>query len=173
MCTNAGAHRVEENDRPAGSASWLPCLVALGLSLLLFGCGRGPELSATDQAAIEALKPYSAVYKLDNNGRVIDLKLEGRHVRPQALNEVRTLTELRQLSLYGASLTDDCLARIKGLSRLEGLGLGDTPISDQALAHLERMPSLRCLWLSKKGKVTAERVEQLKKALPGLTVYLQ
>ncbi len=145
----------------------------LTLAPVVLGCGRGPQLSTEDQAAIEALKPYSAVYKLDSNGRVIDLKLEGKRVPLQTLDDVRQLTELRQLSLYGAPLTDDCLAKIKGLPRLQGLGLGDTPITDQALTHLERMPSLRWLWLSKKGKVTAERVEQLKKAVPGLTVYLQ
>ena len=157
---------------PARRAACLGGL-ALALGAALTGCGKGPQLSADDQAAIEALKPFNAVYKLDNNGRVIDLKLEGKRVRGDNLDDVRQLTELRKLSLFGASLTDDSLAKIKGLPRLQGLGLGGTPITDEAIAHVEKMPSLRWLWLSKKGKVTAERVEQLKKAVPGLTVYLQ
>jgi hypothetical protein len=161
------------NEPPARRLYRLGWAAVLTLAPVTLGCGRGPQLSAEDQAAVEALKPYSAVYKLDNNGRVIDLKLEGKRVPPQTLDDVRLLTELRQLSLYGAPLTDDCLAKIKGMPQLQGLGLGNTPITDQALAHLERIPNLRWLWLSKKGKVTAERVEQLKKAVPGLTVYLQ
>jgi hypothetical protein len=148
-------------------------LALLAFGALLCGCGREPELSSLDRPAIDSLKPYSPVYQLDNNGRVIDLALEGKQVGAAALEQVRHLTELRRLSLYGASVSDESLAHLKGLKRLEQLGLGATPITDKALGHLDKMACLCELWLPRQGKLTPQRIAQLRKALPGLIVHQQ
>jgi hypothetical protein len=148
-------------------------LAVLTACALLCGCGREPELSSLDRPAIDSLKSYHPVYQLNNNGRVVDLALEGEQVGAAALEEVRHLTELRRLSLYGASVTDESLANLKGLRRLEQLGLGATSITDKALGHLEKMACLSELWLPRQGKLTPKRIAQLRKALPGLTVYRQ
>src|SRR4051794_7505501 len=42
------------------------------------GCGTGPVLSASDRDAIGALEQYRPKYRLDNDGRVLDLQLDGR-----------------------------------------------------------------------------------------------
>jgi hypothetical protein len=146
---------------------------ALAGCAILCGCGREPELSSLDQPAIESLKSYNPVYQLNRDGRVIQLALEGKQVGAAALEQVRHLTELRCLSLYGASVTDDSLANLKGLRRLEQLGLAATPITDKALSHLEKMACLCEIWLPKKGKLTAGRVARLQQALPGLDVHWQ
>ena len=146
---------------------------ALTVCALLCGCGREPELSSLDQPAMESLKSYRPGYQLNRDGRVIHLALEGKHVGAAALEQVRHLTELRCLSLYGASVTDESLANLKGLRRLEQLGLAATPITDKALNHLEKMACLCELRLPKRGNLTARRVARLQQALPGLDVHWQ
>jgi len=122
---------------------------------------------------MESLKAYNPVYQLNNNGRVIHLALDGKHVGAAALEQVRHLTELRCLSLYGASVTDESLANLKGLRQLEQLGLAATPITDKALNHLEKMACLCEIWLPRKGNLTPKRVARLQQALPGLDVHWQ
>jgi len=94
-------------------------------------------------------------------------------VPASALENVGKLTELRKLSLYAASLTDESLEKLKDLGDLEALGLGATAITDQGLVHLEKLLSLRSVWLPKTSKISEQRIEDLKRALPGLIVYRQ
>jgi len=148
-------------------------LTALLVVCTVAGCGTGPVLSASDKDAIEALERYRTKYQLDNEGHVIDLQLDGRRVEAGALDAVCKLSELRRLSLYAASLTDESLEKLAGLAQLESLGLGATPVTDGGLTHLEKLPSLHWLWLPKSTKVTDQRVEDLKRRLPGLVVYRQ
>jgi hypothetical protein len=139
--------------------------------LLAASCGQGPRQSSEDKPHIDALERYRPVYELDNHGRVIDLTLEGSHVDDQALDQVKQLTALRRLSLYGASVSDAGIAKLQGLSQLEALGA--TPLTDQALTHLKKMPGLCHLWVSKGGKISGKKLAELQKALPGLVVYQQ
>jgi hypothetical protein len=144
-----------------GSAVWMTA-----------GCGKR-QLNAADKPAIDDLLTYEPKYEMDNQGRVFDLKLEGPRVDDRALPHLKALGELRRLSLYGSGVTDAGLAALKDSSKLESLGLGGTAVTDAGLVHLEKMPGLQYLWLSKGEKLTSKGVEKLKKALPGLTVYLQ
>ncbi len=147
--------------------------VLLAGCLLSAGCGKAPKLAAEDKPAIDALQSYHGAHKLDNQGRVIELTLEGKHVDDLALDHVKALTALRRLSLYGASVTDDGIAKLHSLPRLEALGLADTQVTDNALLHLKKSPALAHLWVSKNGKITNKGLEALKRDLPGLVVYRQ
>lgn len=143
---------------------------------LLAGCGEAPVAPEAapfpDEKVLLALDPFDPIYKLDNDGRVTHLKLDGRHVPGSVLAEVGKLSELQQLSLYAASLTDDDVVHLEDLRNLRNLGLGATAITDRGLTHLEKLPELRNAWLPK-ANLSAEAVEKLKKAVPGLSVHFQ
>jgi hypothetical protein len=130
------------------------------------------EPLSPDEAVIKALEAYDPIYKLDSGGRVVKLKLEGRRIPASVLDEVCKLTELKDLSLYAASLTDDNLARLQTLKNLRALGLGATLITDRGLIHLEPLSSLQWIWVSKR-LVPSQGVDDLKAAIPELTVFPQ
>lgn len=143
----------------------LCALVAAG------GCGKKSQESP-DAPAMAALAPYAPKPTLNEQGRVVELKLDGPHVDDAALDHIKGLTELKLLSLYGSSVTDEGLAKVKDVPRLEALGLGKTGVTRRGLVHLERLPALRWLWVGECKSVTAAEVDDFKKrAVPGLTVY--
>jgi hypothetical protein len=122
----------------------------------------------------ESLGPFNPESKSGGDGRVVELKLEGKQVTDAALDEVRKLPELRSLSLYGSSVTDAGLARLAEATKLEALGLGQTKVTRQGLAHQERLPSLRRVWVTEGPKLTAKDIDDFKaKAVPGVTVNKQ
>jgi len=125
-----------------------------------------------DEAALNALEPYDPVYKLNSEGRVVGLRLEGRRIPASVLDEACKLTELTELSLYAASISDDDLEKLQSLKNLRGLGLGATAITNKGLAHLEKLPALRWIWLPK-ALVPSPGLEALKTAIPELTAYPQ
>jgi hypothetical protein len=126
-----------------------------------------------DEAVLIALDCYEPMYQVDANGRVIKLRLTGRHLPGPILAEVGKLKELRNLDFYGVTITDDGLAHLKDLSKLRALGLGGTSITDQGLIHLEKLPSLEYVWLPK-STVTAEARDKLESTHPNLKkAYLQ
>jgi hypothetical protein len=65
---------------------------------------------------------------------------------------------------------DDDLVHVSKLANLRHLYLDGEKITDAGLAHLGDMSNLRLLWLGG-TRVTEEGVEDLKQALPQLTVY--
>lgn len=154
-----------------------PRNVCLLLAALLVaacgGCRKGAKgVNAADAACLEALAPYNPSHKLDESGRVVELRLDGKGVGDAALDQVKNLGELRVLSLYGSSVTDEGVAKLASLIHLEALGLGATQVTDRGLPPLERMPSLRWVWLTEDRGVTDRGVQKLQeRALPGLTVY--
>src|SRR6267143_4013562 len=105
------------------------------LCLLLAGCS-GARPNAGDQACIDELAHLQPVCKLDNQGRVMDVTLDGAGVGDKALDSVRRLPALRRLSLYGSSVTDAGVAKLKDNRQLESLGLGATCVTDAGLVHL-------------------------------------
>jgi hypothetical protein len=126
-----------------------------------------------DDVVMVALDYYEPMYQVDANGRVIKLRLTGRHLPGPVLAEVGKLKELRNLDLYGAILTDNDLAHLKDLSKLRALGLGGTAITEQGLAHLEKLPGLEYVWLPK-STVSREAADKLENTHPNLKkAYLQ
>jgi len=148
----------------------------LALAVLFPGAGcRGTTgVNEQERAALgilqEEYEPQE--HQVDDKGRVIKLKLEGTHVDDAALEQVRNFKVLRDLSLARASVTDAGLAKVQGLKRLEALGLTDTRVTDKGLAMLQKMPSLRYVWVTEGRGGSPTGVEALKKALPGVSVYV-
>jgi hypothetical protein len=142
----------------------------------LIGCGANPPAVETppsiDEQVLAALDHYNPGYKLDADGHVMNINVDGRHVLPSALDELGKLKEVRGISLYAVPLTDDSLAKLHGCTKLRTLGLGGTPISDRALVHLEKLQDLQHVWLPK-ARVSTEGVAALKTALPSLSVHFQ
>lgn len=150
---------------------WFAFLL-IGLSLLTGGCRKKPQKEVGDAAVLEALAPYNPRSTSDEQGRVVELKLEGSNVDDKALSQVKNLPELKTLSLYGSSVTDGGLANLTEARRLEALGLGKTAVTRNGLTHLERLPALRWLWVTENKTLTPAQIEDFKKkAVPGITVY--
>ncbi|MEA3156706.1 MAG: hypothetical protein QOK44_4295 [Betaproteobacteria bacterium] len=145
----------------AGKTNVTPDVPAVGLS--------------PDEVILRVLEPYDPIYKLNFSGRVVALKLEGRRIPATVLQQVGKLTELGELSLYAANLTDESLELLQGCKQLHSLGLGATPITDKGLVFLEPITSLRHMWLSKELVRTdpSPELAHLKDALPELTIHSQ
>lgn len=148
-------------------------IVVLTLLSLLPGCAREIRVHGYDKASLDALAPYNPVYTLDNNGRVIDLKLENKQLDDAAFDELAKLTALRALSLYGSSVTDHRLEKLISIGQLKQLGLGRTEITDDGLAHLAELPNLRHLWVSRGESVSDAAVAQLRAHNANLVVHRQ
>jgi len=146
-------------------------LLLVALVLVTTGCRQKPK-EIPDTQALEGLAAYNAIPTLDEQGRVVKLKLEGPLVDNQALMLVKQLTELKDLSLYGSSITDEGLLHLYEARQLEALGLGKTKVTRRGLAHIERLPALRWLWVTENTSLTPIQIENFqKKAVPGITVY--
>jgi hypothetical protein len=154
-------------------------LLAAILGAVAVGCGADdtpstddntPSVLTTDEKVLLALDYYEPMYKVDADGRVITLRLTGKHLPPAALAEVGQLTELEKLDLYGATVTDEGLAQLKDLQKLRNFGLGGTPITDKGLVYLEKLQGLRHIWLPKE-RITKAGIEKLKEACPDLSVH--
>jgi len=135
------------------------------------GCRREPTLHAYDKVPIAALGRFAPDYKLDSNGRVVELRLENKQLDDAAFENLSKLTALQTLSLYGSAVTDARLEELETIGQLQALGLGATAITDEGLSHLPHLPRLRWLWLSGNRNITWKGVRDLKKALPDLVVY--
>ncbi|MDY3554886.1 hypothetical protein R5W24_004017 [Gemmata sp. JC717] len=146
-------------------------IVLLCVPALAPGGCKKKEQESPDAPALAALAPYGAQAKLSDQGRVVELKLEGQRVDNAALDHVKGLAQLKTLSLYGSSVTDDGLAKLRESPALEALGLGRTGVTRRGLAHLERLPALRWLWVNETKVTPAEAEDFKKKAVPGITVY--
>jgi hypothetical protein len=125
----------------------------------------GPASPVGDEAILLALDAYEPVYKVDADGRVIHLRLGGRHLPVSVLAEIAKLKELRGLTFWGTDISDGGLTYVKGLSKLRTLELRGTAITDRGLVHLENLASLQYVWLPKKT-VTKEAADMLKNSLP-------
>jgi hypothetical protein len=154
-------------------------LLAILSCVFLAGCTKEPS-SATipdgppspDEAVLNVLEPLDPVYKLNGSGRVIRLKLEGRRIPANVLDEASKFTELIELSLYAVAISDDDLEKLEKLQNLRSLGLGATLITDKGLEHLQKLPALRYLWLPPRA-ANSPAAKALKAALPELTIYAQ
>jgi len=141
------------------------------LALISGGCKRR-VVPPADTETLAALQDYQPIPTLDDQGRVIKLKLEGAQVQDHALELVKALTELKDLSLYGASITDQGLTHLSNARQLEALGLGKTKITGRGLDHLTRLPALRWVWVTENKSLTQADFDKFKaKAVPGITVF--
>lgn len=148
-------------------------LIVIGAVLLpQAGCGHGEiQPHPYDKGPLAALESLRPIYKLDKDGRVVELKLHNKQLDDGALKQVSRLTALRSLSLFGSTFSDASLSDLRELGRLRALGLGKTPVTDKGLLHLRKVRWLRWLWINGNRKVSDSAVAELKKALPELEVH--
>jgi hypothetical protein len=167
---------------PRSSAARLAFLAAIAC-LGSASCAEKPSViseapavrESPDETVLRALEPYDPIYKLNFSGRVVALKLEGRRIPASVLHQVGKLTELGELSLYAANLTDESLELLQGCKHLHSLGLGATPITEKGLAFLEPITTLRHMWLSNAlvRDNPSPELAHLKDAIPELTIHSQ
>ena len=127
------------------------------------------------------------------SNRVGNLDLTASQVADESLEHLRGLTQLMRLWLADTHTTDAGLHALQEMNQLEWLDLSRTQITDAGLLLLRRMTNLRRLWLTgtpvtdaglehlrllaslefvdlAETQVTPAAAEQLRQALPGVTV---
>jgi hypothetical protein len=142
---------------------------------LLAGCSAG----STKKNEVEEMALRSLVdnYKLefhakDENGRVIDLRLEGERFDDKALAIAGRFELLEGLSLAGSSVTDAGLESLPPLKNLQRMTIVGTRISDRGLIALGKMPALQNVWLHETPKMTISGVNRLKTRNPGVKIHV-
>jgi hypothetical protein len=135
------------------------------------GCRRDPAPIDAEQTALKVLEVYVPRTMVDEEGHVINLKLEGPQVDDAAMEQVPHFTRLKSLSLAFAPVTDAGLAKVQELKRLEALGLVGTRVTDRGLSMLQKVVSLRQVWVRSNDRLTLAGIEALMRALPGISVY--
>jgi hypothetical protein len=151
---------------------WLRLLTALASAATL-GCGPSTNaptaaaLSQSDAAVIEALDPFNPWYLLDQQGRVVKMRLTDRHVTPAAMALVGKLTALEKLQLDRSGLTDEGLTHLKDLKKLWYVGVSGTQITDQGFLGLAKFKNLQAiLVLQETGAISDAAIEKLKLVRP-------
>jgi hypothetical protein len=156
-------------------STWAATVICVAAAITVAWWSKPKEPKALERsnlAALQAKYPLvSSGYKLDDEGWVVELSLEGEEYDDDAIDLVTKFKMLRSLSLWKSSISDAGVEKLQELKRLEKLILVWTKISDQSLHHLGNMPSLRYVWLPKTGYLTANAVDQYKPAAGGLRVW--
>ncbi len=100
-----------------------------------------------------------------------DLRIGGGRISDKGCAYLKELTKLRELSLFRTGISESGLGSVGKLTNLEILRLHSIPISDRGMQHLRGLRNLKTLDLDE-SKVSAEAVEQFKKAVPNAKVIL-
>ena len=154
----------------AGGAALVAIVV--GSAGLYFVLRATKPPSDDEQTVLKNLELYEAKFTLNDKSRVERVELEGGHVTDEALDEIVKLKFLKELSLARSSVTDAGMLKLRELKRLNHLGITETRVSDVGLKHLESMPSLRYVWVCENDRLTKQGIGSLKRALPGINVYV-
>jgi hypothetical protein len=85
------------------------------------------------------------------------------------LANLKGLTELTHVSLYGTQVIDASLTHLEGLTKLSTLDLRNTHVTDAGLAHLKGLTNLSELYIVG-DQVTYVGVKELNQALPNLKI---
>jgi hypothetical protein len=78
----------------------------------------------------------------------------------EVLREIKHLSCVEALMLYGPAVTDSSLLHLGGLRRLTHVILSDSRVSDSGLVHLRAITSLEVLYLSR-ARLTDSGMVQL------------
>ena len=98
-------------------------------------------------AAIEKVQGYCLYYEGNPARPVQGVVAHGPRVTDAALEPLKGLTNLQNLSLEGSKVTGPGMEYLKGLTSLHELWLSGTPVDDAGLAHLKGLTNLRRLIL--------------------------
>jgi internalin A len=174
----AGIHR-------SRGKSWAPTWLVELIGIDYFGRVRVVLLFDATDAAIVPVTRLTGMRRLYLGGSSLcderlahlrgstdlsDLLIAGHtKVTDAGLAHVKGLINLRRLVLDGTDVTDDGLVRLNGLTNLRVLKLSYARITDAGLVHLKGLTKLTKLDL-RGTRVTDAGVEELRQALPGLTI---
>lgn len=136
------------------------------------GCQQEAVPVSMDDQVLRQLDYYEPMYRLNESGRVISIRMDAELVPDFVMALLGKLTELKNLHFYAASLNEDSLVHLHGLKELRSLDLRYTQVSDKVLAHLDMLDSLRYLWLPA-GRLSPALVEKWKDAHPDVQVWVQ
>jgi Leucine-rich repeat (LRR) protein len=148
--------------------AWGVFLLVVGLTVARSAAGVAQDRTEQEKAA-EAIKKLGGKVRLDGEGNVVEVNLEGTQVTDDDLRFLKALMDLRKLDLEETRITDAGLVHLKVLTKLEELDLEETRITDAGLEHLRGLTNLRKLSLDD-TRVTAKGVRVLQEALPNLKV---
>ena len=104
--------------------------------------------------------------------RLQHLSIRGNSATNAGIAQLKRLGDLERLSLRGTRITDAGLQHVGGLPRLQDLFLESPDISDAGIAHLKHATTLKSLCIAD-GRVTPVGARELRRALPGLVVFLK
>jgi hypothetical protein len=128
-------------------------------------------------------------------GEVVEVNMQAAKIRDADLAHVARMTKLKQLYLYNSPITDRGMTHLAGLKELKGLRLDGTQVTDFGLLHLANLQRLEHLDLYNtqvtndgmthlaglqklrglrvnKTRVTDQGVQELKKSLPSVYVFI-
>jgi hypothetical protein len=107
--------------------------------------------------------------RLSSLTQLRELQLWGGPLTPDGLAHLKRLTRLEKLQLNLVGATDAGVAQLGGLHRLRFLNLFDNCVTDAGLAHLTGLTQLQELDVTFTS-VTAEGVKKLQEALPNCKI---
>ena len=143
----------------------------LSLAVGLAGCGQ--------TQAVREGKAVNAILKLGGNverdeklpGRpVVGVNLDLTKATDSDLKDLKELTGLKALNLWGTQITDAGLKELKELKGLQQLYLVGTKITDAGLKELKGLEGLQVLWLDH-TQITDAGLKDLKQALPKARIH--
>jgi hypothetical protein len=129
---------------------------------------------------------FANVYLVIGHGATSDIELDQiaklrqlRHLSVRGdlttdagLAHLELRTDLEHLRLQGTRITDVGLQHVLGLPRLQDLVLDSPNFSDAGIARLKYVTTLKTLWIAD-GIVTPAAARELRRALPGLVVFIK
>jgi len=96
-----------------------------------------------EAAAWKVLKPWAEHFVWNDEGRIVTADISGITITPKVLAAITALTDLEELSLFGAYLTtDEDLRALTKLKKLRSLSVAHTNTTDKGVAYLMQIPSL-------------------------------
>ena len=101
--------------------------------------------------------------------QVTDLELKGATFDPGVLQGVKGMSNLRRLNMLGAFISDAHLAELEGVPRLAHLNLMNTNVSDAGMVHVRQLKKLIRLDL-RNTRVTADGAHSLARDMPALEI---
>ncbi len=101
-----------------------------------------------------------------------ELWLRGNDITDNGIKNLKDMSKLESLDVCRTSLGDESLRTISDLTLLKTLNISSTNVTDKGIALLKGHKNLQYLDLYN-TKTTQEGREQLKKAIPGLTINIE
>ena len=154
-----------------GACSWLQLRNGVTDEVMHALCGRLPALKTLNLYGVTSLTA-GGLRAVGGLTALTYLDLNGCNVTDAVLRELRDLTSLSRLSLFGCTLVTDVGVReLRDLTAITTLYLyGFTHVTDVGLQHCKSLTALSCVFLHGTSTTQAGR-NALKAALPALTIH--